>query len=406
MSHTLSVASLYHYRPSHPSFPPPIPPIAQPPLCLRRRSSSRSLAALAASFPHFPFPSLRRLRLSFSPIASPSTPSPLLLPRLRTLSYPSAPSYPSCRPPLFSLLTLPPIPPPVAPSRPPYLLRPIFPRLPLTFRSLRALRSLRRTRAPPSSLPSFLSSLALPPPCLCSHAHLTNHPLLLGAMTMNMAALASCVVYLGNIHPEPARNSIRGGVLQRGRYMADIHIAFITCIDLSHVLHLLPGVGRPRLTLNNRRLKLGWGKDSRSHTAARCATSTPALSRTSQGKSSGPPTCALAMLAGAPSAPSRTLRPSADPGECRPIALLRFLKETYAFPPPRLVLYQGVSHMNCAFVNFTNVSDVTKATENRSKYAAHRAREGPVRESAWEGPVCGCTQGLGRWGRTASGNRA
>ncbi|KAJ7288971.1 hypothetical protein C8J57DRAFT_1707229, partial [Mycena rebaudengoi] len=84
-------------------------PLPSPPLCLRRRSSSRSLASLAASFPHLPFPSLRRVRLSFSPIASPSTPSPLLLPRLRTLSYPSALSCLSCRPPLFSLLTLPPI---------------------------------------------------------------------------------------------------------------------------------------------------------------------------------------------------------------------------------------------------------------------------------------------------------
>ncbi|KAJ7288957.1 hypothetical protein C8J57DRAFT_1707219 [Mycena rebaudengoi] len=280
------------------------------------------------------------LTYSFSPIASPSTPSPLLLPRLRTLSYPSAPSCLSCRPPLFSLLTLPPIPPPVAPSCSFYLLRPIFPRLPLAFRSLRTLRTLRR------------------------------------AMTMNMASLASCVVYLGNIHPEPSTElDPRGRAAARAVHVRHLHRP-------SHVPHL-PGVGRPRLTLNNRRLKLGWGKDSRSHTSARCATSTPAPSRTSRGKSSGPPTCTLAMLAGAPSAPS-------------PIALVRFLKETYAFPPPRLVIYQGGSHMNCAFVDFTNVSDVTKA-ENRSKYAAHRAREGPV---------CGCTQGLGRWGRTASGNGA
>jgi hypothetical protein len=112
----------------------PLPPSLSRPkplLRFRRRSSSRSLAALAASFPHLPFPSLRRVRLSFSPIASPSTPSPLLLPRLRTLPYASAPSCLSCRPPLFSLLTLPPIPPPVAPSRAPYLLRPIFPDYPL-----------------------------------------------------------------------------------------------------------------------------------------------------------------------------------------------------------------------------------------------------------------------------------
>jgi hypothetical protein len=60
-------------------------------------------------------------------------------------------------------------------------------------------------------------------------------------MNMNMASLASGAVgnrtvYLGNIHPETSTedlyNSIRGGVLQSVRYMADKHIAvsFFGCL--------------------------------------------------------------------------------------------------------------------------------------------------------------------------------
>ncbi|KAJ7622738.1 hypothetical protein DFH06DRAFT_1143073 [Mycena polygramma] len=57
-------------------------------------------------------------------------------------------------------------------------------------------------------------------------------------------------VYPGNIHPETSMedlcNAIRGGVLQSVRYMEDKHIA---------------SYQRPSLTLNNHRLKIGWGKN-------------------------------------------------------------------------------------------------------------------------------------------------
>ncbi|KAJ7288972.1 hypothetical protein C8J57DRAFT_1707230 [Mycena rebaudengoi] len=80
---------------------------------------------------------------------------------------------------------------------------------------------------------------------------------------MSMASLTSCAVYLGNIHPEPSTKDVQ--LDPRGRAAAR---AFITCIGPA----------------TNRRLKLGWGKDSgprpRSHSPC-----TPA--RSSRGKNSG-----------------------------------------------------------------------------------------------------------------------
>ncbi|KAJ7288912.1 hypothetical protein C8J57DRAFT_1460258 [Mycena rebaudengoi] len=132
---------------------------------------------------------------------------------------------------------------------------------------------------------------------------------------MNMASLASGVIgsraiYLSNIHPETSTedlyNSIRGGVLQSVRYMADKHIALsrtitlllscllppffvILLVPLALVVapHLILTFPHPSyvdhsttfidpaaaftffqvssyqgLTLNSRCLKIGWGKNS------------------------------------------------------------------------------------------------------------------------------------------------
>jgi RNA recognition motif-containing protein len=73
-------------------------------------------------------------------------------------------------------------------------------------------------------------------------------------------------VYLGNVHPETSAedlcNAIRGGVLQSIRYMQDKHIAFVTFIDPAAAFTFFQVASYQGLTLNNRRLKIGWGKNS------------------------------------------------------------------------------------------------------------------------------------------------
>lgn len=91
-------------------------------------------------------------------------------------------------------------------------------------------------------------------------------------------------IYLGNIHPETTTedlcNAIRGGVLQTIRYMQDKHIAvcsplipaahypltmviqFVTFVDPAAAMTFYQVASLQGLTLNNRRLKVGWGKNS------------------------------------------------------------------------------------------------------------------------------------------------
>jgi RNA recognition motif-containing protein len=92
-------------------------------------------------------------------------------------------------------------------------------------------------------------------------------------------------VYLGNIHPETTAedlcNAIRGGVLQSIRFMQDKHIAvcfrlhsncvatslirsvqFVTFVDPAAAFTFFQVASYQGLTLNNRRLKIGWGKNS------------------------------------------------------------------------------------------------------------------------------------------------
>lgn len=82
----------------------------------------------------------------------------------------------------------------------------------------------------------------------------------LGAQALNRT------VYLGNIHPETSPedlcNAIRGGVLQSIRYMQDKHIAFVTFVDPAAAFTFFQVASYQGLTLNNRRLKIGWGKNS------------------------------------------------------------------------------------------------------------------------------------------------
>ncbi|KAH9959088.1 hypothetical protein BC827DRAFT_1269098 [Russula dissimulans] len=163
---------------------------------------------------------------------------------------------------------------------------------------------------------------------------------------------ANRTVYLGNIHPETITedlcNAIRGGVLQSIRYMQDKHIAFVTFIDPAAALTFFHAASYQGLTLNNRRLKLGWGKNA------------------------GPLPPALAL--------------ARDFDEYGDIELVDFLKEK-----------------NCTFVNFTNVNSAIEAIEgvkNKPDYSNLRIAHG--KDRCANPPRSGPQGGAMR--RSASGN--
>ncbi|EIN06422.1 hypothetical protein PUNSTDRAFT_53883 [Punctularia strigosozonata HHB-11173 SS5] len=188
-------------------------------------------------------------------------------------------------------------------------------------------------------------------------------------------------VYLGNIHPETQTedlcNAIRGGVLQSIRYMQDKHIAFVTFVDPAAAFTFFQVASYQGLTLNNRRLKIGWGKNS----------------------GPLPPSLALAVHSGA----TRNVyigniedfdtyneeKLKRDFGEYGEIELVNFLKEK-----------------NCAFVNFTNVANAIKAIEGvktKPDYANLRISHGKDRcaNPPRQGP-----QGGGGTRRSASGQNS
>ncbi|OSC97318.1 hypothetical protein PYCCODRAFT_1377368 [Trametes coccinea BRFM310] len=192
-------------------------------------------------------------------------------------------------------------------------------------------------------------------------------------------------VYLGNIHPETTTedlcNAIRGGVLQSLRYMQDKHIAFVTFVDPAAALTFFQVASYQGLTLNNRRLKIGWGKNS----------------------GPLPPALALAVHSGATrnvyvgniedfdTFTEEKLR--RDFGEYGEIELVNFLKEK-----------------NCAFVNFTNISNAIKAIDgikNKPDYANLRIAHGKDRcaNPPRSGPQGG-SGGRSRSGGGAGGNGA
>ena len=150
---------------------------------------------------------------------------------------------------------------------------------------------------------------------------------------------------------------------------------FVTFIDPAAALTFFHAASYQGLTLNNRRIKLGWGKNP------------------------GPlqPALALAVHAGA----TRNVyigniedfetfsedRLKRDFGEYGDIELINFLKEK-----------------NCGFVNFTNVSNAIKAIEgikNKPDYANLRIAHGKDRCA---NPPRSGPQGGGAMRRSASGN--
>jgi len=150
---------------------------------------------------------------------------------------------------------------------------------------------------------------------------------------------------------------------------------FVTFIDPAAALTFFHAASYQGLTLNNRRIKLGWGKNA------------------------GPlqPALALAVHAGA----TRNVyigniedfetfsedKLKRDFGEYGDIELVNFLKEK-----------------NCGFVNFTNVSNAIKAIEgvkNKPDYANLRIAHGKDRCA---NPPRSGPQGGGAMRRSASGN--
>ncbi|KAF7971536.1 hypothetical protein HWV62_20844 [Athelia sp. TMB] len=202
----------------------------------------------------------------------------------------------------------------------------------------------------------------------------------MGGMGMGMGAQSmNRTVYLGNIHPETTTedlcNAIRGGVLQSIRYMQDKHIAFVTFVDPAAAFTFFQVASYQGLTLNNRRLKIGWGKNA----------------------GPLPPALALAVHSGA----TRNVyigniedfetfnddRLKRDFGEFGDIELVNFLKEK-----------------NCAFVNFTNISNAIKSIDgvkNKPEYANLRIAHGKDRCA---NPPRSGPQGASGVRRSASGN--
>ncbi|CAG8529890.1 6536_t:CDS:2 [Acaulospora colombiana] len=171
------------------------------------------------------------------------------------------------------------------------------------------------------------------------------------------AGMMNRTVYLGNIHPETSTedlcNAIRGGVLQSIKYMTDKHIAFITFIDPAAAFTFYQVATYQGLTLNNRRLKVGWGKTS--------GPLTPAL--------------ALAVHSGA----TRNVYI----GGIEDFELFneeRLKRDFLEFGEIELVNY--LKEKNCAFVNFTNIANAIKAIEGiktKPEYATLRIAHGKDR---------------------------
>lgn len=73
-------------------------------------------------------------------------------------------------------------------------------------------------------------------------------------------------IFLGNIHPEASTedicNTVRGGLVQKVRYIPDKHICFVTFVDATAAAQFYATAHYMGLAINSRRLKIGWGKHS------------------------------------------------------------------------------------------------------------------------------------------------
>ncbi|GAA5872284.1 hypothetical protein JCM3774_003334 [Rhodotorula dairenensis] len=145
-------------------------------------------------------------------------------------------------------------------------------------------------------------------------------------------------IYLGNIHPEVTTeeicNIIRGGILQQIRYIPDKHICFVTFVDPHCALAFYQTASFQGIALHNRRLKVGWGKQS--------GPTSPGIAMVVQ--SGGSRNVYVGSIEDFETYSDEKLR--SDFGEYGEIELINFLKEK-----------------QCAFVNFTNITNAIKAIE-------------------------------------------
>jgi len=162
---------------------------------------------------------------------------------------------------------------------------------------------------------------------------------------------------LGNIHQETTAedlcNAIRGGILHSIRYMQDKHIAFVTFVDAAAAYTFYQVASLQGITLNNRRLKVGWGKNS------------------------GPlsPALALSVHAGA------TRNVYVGNIEDYELFTVEKLKRDFG-EYGEIELVNTLKEKNCAFVNFTSISNAIKAIDgikSNSDYANLRIAHGKDR---------------------------
>ncbi|BGP44685.1 hypothetical protein JCM10450v2_000499 [Rhodotorula kratochvilovae] len=145
-------------------------------------------------------------------------------------------------------------------------------------------------------------------------------------------------IYLGNIHPEVTTeeicNIIRGGILQQIRYIPDKHICFVTFVDPHCALAFYQTASFQGIALHNRRLKVGWGKQS--------GPTSPGIAMVVQ--AGGSRNVYVGNIDDFETYSEEKLRK--DFGEYGEIELVNFLKEK-----------------QCCFVNFTNITNAIKAIE-------------------------------------------
>ncbi|KAM0793129.1 hypothetical protein ACM66B_000607 [Microbotryomycetes sp. NB124-2] len=145
-------------------------------------------------------------------------------------------------------------------------------------------------------------------------------------------------VYLGNIHPETTTeeicNTIRGGILQQIRYIPDKHICFVTFVEPSCALAFFQLASFQGITLHNRRLKVGWGKNA--------GPTSPGIAMVVQ--SGGSRNVYVGNIEDMADFPEEKLRK--DFGEYGDIELINSLKDK-----------------QCCFINFTNIANAIKAIE-------------------------------------------
>ncbi|KTW25901.1 hypothetical protein T552_03175 [Pneumocystis carinii B80] len=143
-------------------------------------------------------------------------------------------------------------------------------------------------------------------------------------------------VYLGNIHPETTVeeicNVIRGGILHNIKYFPEKHICFVTFVNPASAMLFYNISVTQGLIIHNRKLKVGFGKHS----------------------GLLPSSIAIAVTSGA----TRNIYIG---NTNENITVVKLKKDFSEWGEVELV--NMLREKNCAFVNFTNISDALKAIE-------------------------------------------